>query len=244
MRIKILLFLLFVVSAAAIWQSPRAGEREWVRIAKGSSAHGIARQLYQEHFLWHPYAFLIWAKLDRGGALQPGTYELSRRWTGFTLFRKVRQGPPRVRVTFPEGWTSRQMAGLLENRRVTAASEFRKEVDRRRAEGFLFPDTYFFELHLPAADVVEIMTQRFHEKEPSDLQTQAQALKLTERQIVILASLIEKEARSPDERALIGGVFYNRLRKRWRLESCATVQYALGKRKPMIWMTPPSALGP
>src|SRR2546423_15546548 len=78
------------------------------------------------------------------------------------------------------------------------------------------------------------MVQRFHQAEPKDMIAQAKALKLNYRQLVTLASLVEREARVPSERPIIAGVFYNRLHKHWRLESCATVEYALGNWKPQL----------
>jgi UPF0755 protein len=78
------------------------------------------------------------------------------------------------------------------------------------------------------------MVERFHQKEPRDMLAQAKALHVSYAQIVIMASLVEREAQAPQERPIIAGVFYNRLRKHWRLESCATVEYALGAVKPKL----------
>ena len=159
---------------------------------------------------------------------------MSPSWSGLTIFRKIQRGPPLMRVTFPEGWTARQMAALLESRGVTSAAGFLAEVRKGPWEGFLFPDTYFLEQGLSPLQVISRLIRRFHEKAPGDMIAQANILRVTYRQIVMMASLVEKEARAPQERAVIAGVFYNRLRKRWRLESCATVQYALGAWKPQL----------
>lgn len=120
------------------------------------------------------------------------------------------------------------MAALLETRGVTSAADFLAVVEKKKSEGFLFPDTYFFEQGLPADLVVERLLDRFKEKEPKDFKDQAKAMKLSYPQLVTLASIVEKEARAPEERPIISGVFYNRLKKHWYLESCATVEYALG----------------
>jgi len=159
---------------------------------------------------------------------------LAPDWSAFRIFRQIRLGPPLMRVTFPEGWTAKQMAELLENRGVTPAADFLAIVEKEKREGFLFPDTYFLGQGLDAGIVIDRMVRRFHEEEPKDMLAQAKVLKLNYRQVVILASLVEREARIPGERALIAGVFYNRLRKRMRLESCATVEYALGAWKPQL----------
>jgi UPF0755 protein len=204
-------------------------------VPKGASVRAVARDLRDAHLIGSSWAFLGWVKLlGSRGTIHPGVYMISPGWTGFMIYNQIRRGPPLFRITFPEGWTSRQMATLLENRGITNAAGFIAAVDKEKREGFLFPDTYLFEQGLDPELVIGRMVHRFHEAEPKDLMAQTKALHLNYRQIVILASLVEREARVPQERAVIAGVFYNRLRKRWRLESCATVEYALGMWKPQL----------
>jgi len=204
-------------------------------VAHGESAHEIAVHLQQQGFLWRRTPFLFWVRLLQSHKpIRSGVYELSPNASSWSLFRALQHGPPRIKVTFPEGWTARQMAAELEAKGVTPAADFLPEVERERREGFLFPDTYFFEMGLPASIVIGRMVHRFHEMEPKDMLARAQALHLTYQQVVILASLVEREARVPSERPVIAGVFLNRLKKRWRLESCATVDYALGAWKPQL----------
>ncbi len=216
------------------WWPGSTDEQRFV-VPKGASARTVARGLHDARLIGSAWAFRIWAKLSGSkSVIRPGVYRLKPGWTGYRVYRQIRRGPPLERVTFPEGWTARQMAELLENRGVTSADEFLAVVYKEKREGFLFPDTYFLDQGLPAEQVVSRMVRRFHEAEPKDMVAQAKALHLNYRQIVILASLVEKEARVPSERAVIAAVFYNRLRKHWRLESCATVQYALGNWKPKL----------
>ena len=170
----------------------------------------------------------------RSGSIKPGVYELSTRETGLGIYRTFRKGPPLVRVTFPEGWTSKQIAAVLDAKGITPAADFLAEVDKEKREGFLFPDTYFFEQGLSSEQVISRLTQRFKEKVPKDFQDRAKAMKLSYEQLVTLASIVEREARAPQERPIIAGVFYNRLRKHWYLESCATVEYSLGAWKPHL----------
>lgn len=213
-----------------IWSSWRRGllPPERFVVARGASAHQIAQQLRRQGLILHPWTFLIWVKLDGKTAIRPGVYSISRSLGGLQILRVLRAGPPLVRVTFPEGWTSKQMAALLESKGVTSGADFLAIVNKDKREGFLFPDTYFFEQSLAPSQVIDRMIQRFHEKEPKDILTQAKVMHLSYLQMVTMASIVEREARVPQERPIIAGVFYNRLRKHWRLESCATVEYALG----------------
>jgi UPF0755 protein len=204
-------------------------------VPRGASAHEIARRLEQDHLIWNRWQFLVWVKLAGSKAsIRPGVYSLSPSWTGLSIFRQLRHGPPIVRLTFPEGWTSRQMADLLEEKGITSRADFLQAVAKDQREGFLFPDTYYFEQGQSAEQVIDRMVRRFHEKEPRDMMAQAKEHHLSYRQLVTMASLVEREARLPAERPVIAGVFYNRLRKHWRLESCATVEYALGGWKPKL----------
>jgi len=231
MAVAIVLFVLGFIWSS--WHKDLLPPERFV-VARGASAHQIAQQLRRQGLIWHPWTFLIWVKLHGKTNIRPGVYSISRSLGGLQILRVLRAGPPLVRVTFPEGWTSKQMAALLDSKDVTSGADFLAAVGKNKREGFLFPDTYFFEQGLAPSQVIDRMVQRFHEKEPKDMMAQAKALHVSYLQIVTMASLVEREARVPQERPIIAGVFYNRLRKHWRLESCATVEYALGGWKPQL----------
>ncbi|OGR91028.1 MAG: hypothetical protein A2992_00345 [Elusimicrobia bacterium RIFCSPLOWO2_01_FULL_59_12] len=216
----------------ALWIWPGHHAPQPFVVPKGAAASEVARDLRDAKLIGSRRLFLAWVKIQRDpGSIRPGVYQLAPGWTGFHIARQLRRGPPLVRVTFPEGWMAKQMAELLEARGIASVAGFMDIVKKEKREGYLFPDTYFFNQGLEARQVVNRMIDRFHEQAPKDMAVQAKALKLSYGHIVTLASLVEKEARVPQERAVIAGVFYNRLRKRWRLESCASVEYALGKWK-------------
>jgi UPF0755 protein len=204
------------------------------QVQKGHSAREVARELQAQGVIRYRWTFLLGSKIFRHKAIRPGVYDISADESGLTLYRQFLQGPPKVRVTFPEGWTAKQMASLLETRGVCPADAFLDMVSREKREGFLFPDTYFFEEGLSADLIVQRLVERFREKVPKDFKEQAKALRLSYGQLVTLASIVEREARAAQERPLIAGVFYNRLKKHWYLESCATVEYALGSWKPHL----------
>lgn len=226
------LFIAALLAYIVIWPG-HSGEQRFV-VDKGASARSIARNLQDARLISSAFVFRVWAKVLGNSGLHPGVYTLKPGWSGLKTYKQMRKGPPLERVTFPEGWTAKQMAELLESRGVTAAAGFLNYVQKKNMEGFLFPDTYFFDQGLDPDKVVARMVHRFHEAEPKDMLTQAKVLHLSYRQIVILASIVEREARVPAERPVIAGVFLNRLRKHWRLESCATVEYALGQWKPKL----------
>jgi UPF0755 protein len=229
--------LVVLGSGIVFWTtvSPAPAKVVAFQIRKGLAAHAIARDLHDQGLLRYPWSFLVWVKLfGHPGVLKPGVYELSTHDSSWTIFKKFCAGPPLVRVTFPEGWTAKQMAALLDARGVVPSADFLAIVDKEKREGFLFPDTYFFEQGLPADRVIARLTERFKEKVPVDFQNRATAMKLSYGQLVTMASIVEREARAPQERPVIAGVFYNRLRKHWYLESCATVEYALGAWKPRL----------
>ena len=137
----------------------------------------------------------------------------------------------------PEGYTARQIAAKLEAEGLAQALDFLAVVkDAQNArdwgvpasglEGFLFPDTYELTKGMSAASIAQEMVKRFQAKAGSVL---LPGLKLKPLPLVTLASIIEREVKAPQERARVAAVFYNRLAKHMRLESCATVLYALGR---------------
>lgn len=149
--------------------------------------------------------------------------------------------PLEARVTIPEGFTADQIAQRLADDRLVSAQEFVRYVRRASLvfggarsdglEGYLFPDTYLIPRVTRPAAIAALMTAQFRKELPKDYERAAKALKLTVPDIVIVASIIEREAKVDDERALMAGVYYNRLRRHMPLEVDATIEYALPAHK-------------
>jgi UPF0755 protein len=144
------------------------------------------------------------------------------------------------KVTVPEGYTLTQVASLLERLGVTKRLDFLAAVrapallaalgiQAPSAEGYLFPDTYFFPADYPAEGVVRSMVQTFRAHLASIPESAALSpVEMQER--LILASIVEREYKSPDEAPLMASVFFNRLKIRMALQSCATVVYVITER--------------
>jgi len=164
--------------------------------------------------------------------IKPGIYEISFSLTTLPIIHSFVKGPKPIKVTIPEGFTVEQIAErLYEKNIITDPIQFVTYVKTNNLEGYLFPETYFFAPNQNIKTITDRMLQEFYKNYTSDLAKRAYELKLTTHQVVVLASIIEKEGKSFEEKRIISGVFHNRLKKGWYLESCATVRYALKKFK-------------
>jgi len=143
-----------------------------------------------------------------------------------------------IKVTVPEGSTIKKTARILEEAGVCPAEDFFKAaydkellekygIPGESMEGYLYPDTYLWTAHYPARLVVESMADNFF-KTIAGIDADYKALSPRELyEKVILASIIEREYRIPEEAPVMAGVFYNRLKRGMRLESCASVEYII-----------------
>lgn len=122
----------------------------------------------------------------------------------------------------------------MEKKGVCSGEKFLKIVKNKKLEGYLFPETYFFEPDSTEEKVIQTLTNQFEKKFSDDFIKKAKELKMSKEKIIILASIIEKEAKKDEERPLISSVFHNRIKKGWNLESCATVLYSLGRHKDFL----------
>lgn len=162
--------------------------------------------------------------------IKPGYYKLKFSLSTIPIVIRLMKGPQVVKVTIPEGFRVEQIAERLYNNNViTDPIKFITYVKSNNYEGYLFPETYYFSLYEDVEFVVNRMVNEFHKRYTPQLQQRAYELKLTTHQVVVLASIIEKEAKTYQEKRLVSAVFHNRLKKGWCLESCATVRYALKK---------------
>ncbi|MBN1288934.1 MAG: endolytic transglycosylase MltG [Actinobacteria bacterium] len=156
--------------------------------------------------------------------------------------------PEPYRVTIPEGYTNKQTAEKVNSATegLITAGEFESAVDNGvydfgflteaggNLEGFLFPKTYDVAEDQSANDLVQMMLEQY-EEETEDLDWSSAAVNgVSGYQVLIIASMVEKEAKAPEERPVIASVIYNRLKAGMKLQICATVQYALGEWKPEL----------
>jgi UPF0755 protein len=189
--------------------------------------------------------------LDR--SLVPGRYEFKTNSSYKEVLDILKKGPEieLIKITIPEGYSNRQIAHEVSRRlglsyeavlsyingsrgRFVDEFPFLAEAPTESLEGFLFPDTYYFKRNEKIEVVVRKMLENFRAKaSESGLFDQDLPLKSTYKTLII-ASIIEKEAKIPEERPLIASVFYNRIKRGMKLQSCATVEYVLGFSKPSL----------
>lgn len=189
------------------------------------------------------------------GKLRPGRYSLSPSMTPAQIIRQLKLGPGHspddiVHVPVPEGFTLRQIAARLEKLGVTEGSEFMQlamNADSIPAwnygfprpkgplEGYLYPDTYEFLPNTSAEKVLDTMVLNFSRRFFRPYQQQIAARGIPLHEIVTIASLIEREAKTTEDRPRIAGVLENRLKKGMKLEIDATVLYALGHHKQRVY---------
>lgn len=232
-----------------------------VVVEKGDSLRAIARKL-ERAGLAGPETFTVALAFRLGVArnLQPGTHHIQFGTPPVEILRALSRAPeiPTARLTFPEGWTNEQIAARLAARGAISDSErflrlcsdpaFLKSAgvpfpsassasSTLTIQGFLFPDTYEFTPPPNEAEAIRRMGSRFQSviRELGLLpgMNSPHAFPLTYFETVTLASIIEREARDAAEMPLIASVYHNRLRANMRLDSCATVRYALGQ-----WQAP------
>ncbi len=143
-----------------------------------------------------------------------------------------------IRITIPEGWTLIKIAEYLDENNISIKDEFlniaasaeivnKYNIPGNSVEGFLFPDTYFFPENFPAAQVIDVMIDNLF-KTIEEIEPDYINWKRTEiYDYIILASIVEREYRVPEEAPIIGSVFKNRLQINMALESCATIEYII-----------------
>ena len=225
-----------VFLAVLAWWVSLPSKSATIVINESSSAKQIADALYNANTIPSRIVFRAAVKiLGKSRQLKAGAYTIPARTSVFGIIRMISSGRGAYqRVTIPEGFTAVEIADTLAAKGILNKERFLNVVEEKQLEGYLFPETYYFDRNLPEQAVIDKMLKEFDRNFTPQMQERANELKMDKKKIVTLASIIEKEAVLKSEKALISGIFYNRLRKGWFLESCATVQYALGGHKPKL----------
>lgn len=184
-----------------------------VSIASGESAPDVAAQFAQAHIIKHPR--VLRAVLRIAGAsdqLQAGAYLFSRPEDVFVVAYRLVTGAygiPPVRITFPEGETARDYAVRI-HEAFPDISETSFLSLAKPYEGYLFPDTYVFSPSSSADSIVQTMRANFNTKMPL-LSAEVSASRHSLSDIITLASLVEREARSVENKRIVAGILWNRL---------------------------------
>lgn len=204
-------------------------------VTKGKGASQIAQDLYSKELIKNPLAFKIYVQIrDYSDKIQAGRYSLSPNLDLPQVVDILIKGPKDVWVTIPEGLRREEVVErFIQGLGKTGQEEetFRQEfLDASYgAEGYLFPDTYLFPKDVNAENVVSAMRNTFDKKLGEIGGVENTDLKLEE--IVILASIIERETKTDEERPVVSGILLNRLDIGMGLQADATVQYAIGSVK-------------
>jgi UPF0755 protein len=235
-------------SLALLWLSAAAcggsleGDPVRFTVPPGSGFGAVADTLDARDIIRFPLAFRLYARL-RGAerSIKPGVYETQRgvAWSDL-LDKMVRGDVIQLTLVVPEGWTLQQIVPRLAAAAetdpdsllatlLTEESAERYGVPGPTLEGYLYPATYIFPVGLPVDGMIRAMVGR-HQRVWTEQRTAlADSLGMTPQEVVTLASIVEKEARSWGERDTIAAVFHNRLRIGMPLQADPTVQYARGE---------------
>lgn len=246
--------LIFLGAAFWLNRPPVDSRGGLVEIPAGASARVIARQLKDSGHVRSSFWLEVLARFLRADQkLKAGAYRIPARQRADKTLRALILGRgATVRVTIPEGFAVWQMADRLNALGICRAMDFLAEATSW--EGFLFPDTYFFDPGSPPTEPLKTFRERFRVEwrdviqsalefktvrlidgtmdptagNPDGVFRLADGRRWTVRQAVTMASLIERETSRKEERVLVSAVYHNRLKKGMRLECDPTVQYALG----------------
>jgi peptidoglycan lytic transglycosylase G len=204
----------------------------------------IGRQLEDSGAIRSRHAFVAAAALRRSARrLRAGEYEIPRDASTLDVLRLLESGRVRQHVVLhPEGATVLELAQVLQTERLAAAPDVLRvasdpaflrayAIEGPSAEGYLFPDTYYFVRGMRVDEMLGRMVQRLHAKVGPDIEARAAQRGLTLHALLTLASIVEREAIVRDEMRLISAVFWNRLKRDMPLQADPTVQYAVGKER-------------
>lgn len=234
-----LIFLIAILFTTAIYfpLEENSTTQKIVNIPSGTNAREIVDVLEKNEIIRkNNYTFRILIKLLKlEDQLKYGEYNLNPSMNMLRILDKLVKGEViAYKITIPEGYTSAQIAELLDKKEIVEKESFLKLVNNgeKSWEGYLFPDTYEVPKQYGAENMVKIMLSNFNQIAiENKFADKAEKIGFSMEEIIILASIIEKESKFTEERRQVSSVFHNRLKKNMKLQSCATIQYILEEPK-------------
>lgn len=251
--ISIITAVLLIILAALFWfivavNSPKDAKntnKTAFEVKSGMGVNDIANKLFEKGLIADKNVFVVYSKIGPSkGNLKPGVYLFSPSMSLSRIADTMGRGDiASEKITFPEGTTIAQMskkwgqselgtaqsfidAAILQNTYNQSFLQYRS--NKQSLEGYLFPATYNVVYGTSAQSQISSMLDNFAKQVIPQLPAEYQnSSKLND--LITLASIVEREANSTEDRKGVAGVFYNRLRLGMKLESDVTVNYATGK---------------
>ena len=253
-RLSLIMLLLVLVGAVAAvvawvgWKDIHEpykgydGAEQFVTVRQGASSAEIGRALAEAHIVREPRLLrgaLWWT--GQGRNLKAGEYRFDRALTPLEVIGVLARGEVyERRLTIPEGLTIQEMSKLYESHGIGRARDFVEaarrverisdlDPDARDLEGYLFPETYSLPKDASASRLIDAMVDRFRAVYGEEMRARTAVQGMNARQVVTLASLIEKETGRAEERPIVAAVYRNRLNVGMPMQADPTVVYALAK---------------
>jgi UPF0755 protein len=243
----LLIFFIFMLYWLLFRPPSETSLTKVITIKKGMHLKKISTMLEQEGIIRNRHFFIGMATLlGKKAGIKAGEYEFHTRMLPLEVLDVLVQGQvKRHLVTIPEGYTLSQIAQYLEDLDIVKKEAFLQKASSPAfidslglsppnqgdtlptLEGYLFPDTYYLIKEMAPAEVVKMMVHQFKKVFGPELQSRASQLGISQREAVILASIIEKETHLSEEKSLVSAVLHNRLNKKIPLQSDPTVIYGI-----------------
>ncbi|MFH1583432.1 MAG: endolytic transglycosylase MltG [Candidatus Falkowbacteria bacterium] len=257
---KIIIFLLIIIAVGFLyWQNLNSpvdanGQEQVFIVNKGEAIKQVADNLKKENLIRSVFYFKY--KIGAGDNVKAGEYLISPKLSTKEIIKILTLGDAISKeksIRIIEGWSNKDIGAYLEKNNIISAKDFIALADsplsqwkfsflrpdflndapkQAALEGYLFPDTYRIFNDTTGEGVIFKMLDNFDKKITPEMIKEIKRQNKTIYEIVTMASIIEKEVRSADDMKIVSGIFWNRIKNRQGLESCATLAYILGVNKP------------
>lgn len=228
----LIILLVLVLGGLGAWwingtapANPSDQKMQTFEVSQGEDVREIANNLKAQGLIKDSVIFYLLVKQEHiGGKIQAGEFQLSSSMSAEKIASILQLATDDIRITIPEGKRSEEIAEILKAHFQNYNTSWEQQLDAN--EGYLFPDTYAFDKNVDINTIISTMKGNFNKKYASI--PDGKKSSLTQAQIVTIASIVEREAKYPQDRQLVASVIINRLNADMPLQVDATVQYALG----------------
>lgn len=249
--LKILLFILISSLFLVLFFPKNMGfEEKTIIISSGETVINIASNLENQGIIKNRYVFLLTAFLKNDlRNMQAGKYLLNSDMSNSEIINMLASGETiKNKITIPEGWTNNEIAEYFESKELFSkkdvisslnSSSYNYEFladkpNNLSLEGYVFPDTYLLEIDESLENTIKIILNNFDKKLSPELKQEISKQNKTIFEIITMASLIEKEVITYEDKQLVSGILWKRIEVNMPLQVDATIIYALGQKKDLI----------